>query len=532
MIDAKALEAQLEEVPIGESAGEAAGEPTDRLDERRAFSEWPEPVNVLAELSASSFTASDLTPELSAYPLLYSEQTGIDPTITLLAAVVAAAAAIPDQIQLCGASRSNWFAQPRLWGLVVGAPGSGKTPGQREMLAPLWRLHKELDDAWRAEVAGLPEDEPKTPPRPRVIVADATLEALSEVLVDNQRGVIVASDEFDSWIGAMDQYRSGGIGRDRGEWLRLYDGGPHSIERIKRGTLFVPNWGVSILTATTPAAMRRLSRNLPEDGLIQRFVIGLARRQEIVTDEPPRGEIEARRERYAETLRRLYVLQPRAHGGVVQLSLAAAERFRSWRSENMALQEALGSLDSALEAHIAKYPTLALRLALIFHCAQVVNEPEPVARDPAAFPVALEALETALRFLRRASQHALALYVGRRGGSEGYELARSIARFILARSPQDNAKGLQRRDLIRLVAAFKSADEGIQAVALRFLADLGWIAETDDGYQKAQPTRFAVNPRLQERFATLAEQERQRRAIARERIAESAAERRANAANR
>lgn len=492
--------------------------------------EWPDPVNVFAELTAPPYAETDAPEELSAYAFLYAEQTGIDAGISLVAAVVAAAAAIPDQVQVCASSGSNWFAQARLWALTIAAPGAGKSPAQREMLGPLWKLHSEMDALWRAEVKALeaeqgaqkgPHKETVKPPHPRIIVGDATLEALSEVLAENERGVLVATDEFDAWLGAMDQYRSGGAGRDRGEWLRLFDGGPHSIERVKRGSVFVPNWGVSILTATTPAAMRRMSRNLPEDGLLQRFLIVLAQRQKIVTDAPMRGEIKAECERYGELLRRLFSLRLEAHNGVVMLSPEAAERFAAWRAENLGLQEALGSLDSALEAHVAKYPTLALRLALTFHCARIALAPNAMDRDPATRPLSIESLETALRFLRRESQHALALYLGRKGGSQVYELARQISRFIVARTATENESGLQRRDLLRRVSAFRDADEGAQGAALRLLIDLGWLRESKEGYHKAQPTRFSVNPRIAEKFAALAEKERQHRAIARERISEA-----------
>ena len=493
--------------------------------------DWPDPVNIFAELSAPPFIPTDAPPELAAYPFLYAEQTGIDASIALMAAVVAAAAAIPDQIQICGASSSNWFGQPRLWALTIAAPGAGKSPAQREMLAPLWKIHSELDTHWRDEVKALEAEQPQgkgppkeieKPPRPRVIIGDATLEALSEVLAENERGVLIATDEFDAWLGAMDQYRSGGAGRDRGEWLRLFDGGPHSIERVKRGTVFVPNWGVSILTATTPAAMRRLSRNLPEDGLIQRFLIVLARRQKIITNAPVRAEIKEECAQYEELVRRLHRMFPERHNGIVMFAPEAAARFDIWRAENVLLQEALGSIDSALEAHIAKYPTFALRLALTFHCARVAAVQNAMERDPAAYPVSLETLETALRFLRRESQHALALYLGRKGGSDGYELARNIARYVLARGPQENAQGVRRRDLIQRVTHFRAADEGTQSIALRLLEDLAWLRRTEGVYQKAQPTAYEVNPGLALKFASLSEREREHRRLARERIAEAA----------
>lgn len=491
---------------------------------------WPIPVNIFAELAASPYEASDVPPELSDYPAAYSAQTGIDLSITLVSAVVSAAAAIDDAIQVCADSSSNWFAQPRLWAVAIGAPGSGKTPGQREMLAPLRALHSELHHAWRAAVKALADDEPK-PAQPRVVVNDTTLEALSDVLVDNPRGILVATDEFDAWLGSLDQYRSGGIGRDRGEWLRLFDGGPHSVERVKRGSLYVPNWAASLISATTPATMRRLSRHLPEDGLIQRFLIVLARRQELATTPPDRAEIEVHRARYVDSIRRLWDLTPRAHNGVVPLSFDTRQLFDSWRGENLRLQEAVSSLDPALEGHLAKYPTLALRLALVFHCAYVANFPDARARDPAAFPISAETMAQALRFLKRAGKHAFALYLGRKGGSDAYEIARAVARFLLSRQSEENAKGLARRDLLRRVHVFRDAEDGTQRTAMNLLVDLGWVREAEGGYLKAAPTRYAVNPRAAELFAVMADRERERRALVRERIAESSAERREDGRN-
>lgn len=488
---------------------------------------WPEPVNLFAELSAAPYHASEVPVELGEYPRLYAAQTGIDVSIMLGAAVTCAAAAIPDQIQLCADSNSSWFAQPRLWMLNIAPPGAGKSPGQRSMIEPLWKLHGERDEQWRADTKEMNDDEAR-PPRPRVVIGDATLEALSEVLADNPNGVLVATDEFDAWLGALDQYRSGGgAGRDRGEWLRLFDGGPHSIERVRRGTVLVKNWGVSILTATTPAAMRRLARQLPEDGLIQRFLIVLAQRQQLSIEPTRAGEIEAAKTRYAETIRRLHALKPGSHNGVVQLSFEARRRFAEWRAENLGLQETFGAVAPALEGHIAKYPTLALRLAHTFHAARIVNLQSPEARHPEAYPVPLETMELALAFLKRAGKHAFAFYLGQTA-SEPYELARSLARLVLSRRPDENAAGLQRREMIRRVVAFRDAAEHAQGAALQVLEDLGWVRQQEGGYRKAHATRFAVNPMVHERFAKLATHERERRTILRERIAESVDERRAD----
>jgi hypothetical protein len=311
--------------------------------------------------------------------------------------------------------------------------------------------------------------------------------------------------------------------RDRGVWLRLFDGGPYAIERVNRGSVYVPNWGASIITATTPAALKKLAKHLPEDGLIQRFLTFIASDRE-AGDDSITG-IEAARAQYAETVRRLFALRPVAHGGVVPLSLAALERFAAWNKDITKLLRAARDYAPALAGHFAKYPTFCLRLALTFHCARIVHFSDKRLIDPAAFPVPVETLDMAVRFLRRAQQHAIALYLSR-SGSEAYTLAQEIARFVLARGSDDDG-GLQRRDLLRYVHSFKTAEDWTQDAALTVLMDAGWLRPDDTtGYSKPHATRFKINPHLAARFARIAQKVREHRAAMRAAINEAAEDRR------
>ncbi len=484
---------------------------------------WSDPVNLLSELAAPPFTGNELPAVIAAYPSLYATRTGIDPSLCLASAATVCAAALADQFQLAADHATHWYAQPRLWCLGVAPSGSGKSPAVREMQRPLIEIDGELRRQYEEALQGLGKDDPK-PPRECAIVAETTIEALSEVLKNNHRGVLVANDEFESWLGGMDAYtRKGGASRDRGEWLRTFDGGPNTVERVQRGSVHIPNWGVSILTSTTPAAMTKLTKHLPEDGLLQRFIPIIGRRQEIRSAARDPGEpVTAAYEAYRTTVRRLYAARPRAHRGIVSLSQPAADRFQTWRTENLIAQEALGSVDSALESHVSKYPTLLLRLALSFHAAQVVNHVHEEARDPASWPVPIETLETAIRFLRRASQHALTLYLSREGASDAYSLAKEVAKAILAHSPERIAK----RDLAPKVRAFRAAHHAEQDSALRILVDLSWIRPMESTYMKQAPTSFVVNPRLKSKYAAAAERERMRRAAVREMLADSINDRR------
>jgi Protein of unknown function (DUF3987)/Bifunctional DNA primase/polymerase, N-terminal/Primase C terminal 1 (PriCT-1) len=479
---------------------------------------WPDPVNILQELSAPAFSGDELPSVLAEYPTAYARATGFDPGITLSAALAVAAAALSDGFQIVGDSQSKWFQQSRLWVLDIARPGAGKTPAQKAMLAPLWDIHTVSDSQWREAVKALSEDEPK-PPRPRVILVDTTVEALSEALRENPRGLLIANDEFEGWLGGLDAYRRGAVSRDRGEWLRAFDGGPHTVERIQRGSVFVENWGVSILTATTPAVLAKLSRSLPEDGLLQRFIPIIGRSK--LEAQPVEG-LEQMRIRYIEIIRRLFHAQPRAHNGCVPLSFEAQAFLKAWLRQNQITQEASGTLEPALEAHFAKYPTFLLRITLAFHAANIVNLASEGARDPAAWPVPLSTIENAARFLKRASQHAVLLYWNRNGGSEAYELGQDIARAILAHGWTTVA----RRDLIQTVRAFRKATPELQDATLRLFVDIGWLRYAEGGYTKAVPARYVVNPLLPAKFAEVAERERERRAVIRDLIKQGVQDRR------
>lgn len=507
---AKAREDRAREVPKGQGSGQNK---VSGWAEDQQLAPWPDPVNILGEMSAPEFTGDELPAVLSEFALAFARSTGFDPSLTLSAAVSVAAAALSDRFQIVGDSRSEWFQQARLWILAIARPGAGKTPAQKTMLAPLWAIQQELTADHEEAVASLGEGE-KPPPIPRVIVGDATIEALSERLRGNPRGLLVANDEFESWLGSHDTYRAGGVSRDRGEWLRLFDGGPHTIERIQRGSVFVPNWGASILTATTPAALAKLTRSLPEDGLLQRFIPVMARRQ----CEPTSAEnLNEARIRYVETIRRLFGASPRAHNGCVSLSIDAQGFLETWKRQNQLAQEAFGAMEPALESHLSKYPSFLLRLALTFHAANIVNQEHELARDPAAFPVPLATIQTAARFLKRASLHAVALYLDRKSGNDVYELARDVARAILARAWNSVA----RRDLIQGVRAFRKAPDDLQDSVLRLFVDLGWLRYAEGGYLKATPARYDVNPGLAAKFAEVTQRERDRRAVIREVIAQT-----------
>ena len=74
---------------------------------------------------------------------------------------------------------------------------------------------------------------PRRRSSPRYLVEDTTIEALSDVLRDDEkstmqcpaRKVLVRQDEMSEFFANLDRYSGGKGSGDRGAYLRLYNGG-------------------------------------------------------------------------------------------------------------------------------------------------------------------------------------------------------------------------------------------------------------------------------------------------------------------
>jgi hypothetical protein len=493
-----------------------------------------EALNIFEARRPPGFDGSEFPIELAQYPLLESQRTGFDATILLLSTLGVAAAAIPDQIQITTYYGSNWFQQPRLFTLLLGVSGASKSPAYKIPLKALVDIQTAATRQWQRELAALPKDTPaeEKPTRPVIVINDTTVEALAKALADNERGVLITTDEFSAFFGSMDAYKSGGAGgKDRAEYLRLYDGGFNSILRAKDGgSVTVPNWGASILSCTTPAALGKIAKHLYDDGFMQRFNVFYVQSRRIVhaseISSDRRQATETAAIAYARLLQALFGLTVDAHNGVCTLSPEALLLFDRWRSSNKLDQDAYEGMHPGLASHYGKGPNFLLRVALVFHCVDTIAH-STSGLDPAKRPVSVDTLALAIAWLEKAFKHSAAFYLGDLAASPVLELAQRIARYVLAQGPQ---KLLARRNLTRDIPAFRKAEDGpagSREAALRSLEEAGWlIPDLEAGYLKRHATQWAINPTVWQKFDDIARAERERVASAKERMADDFEERR------
>lgn len=209
---------------------------------------------------------------------------------------------------ICGAGvnvrvTGNWTEPLVLWLALVGSPSSGKSPALASVRQILGDIEHELrghDPERRAEheaqleTARLATEEWQVrckqaakagdplPRRPlvvepdaqfvpsQIVVADATMEALADVVHGNPRGVVLWRDELTAWLANLGRYASGGS--DRAHWLEAWSASGVTVNRRSRKLpMHLHKFPVSVIGSIQPDRLAELFEG-SDDGMAARFL--------------------------------------------------------------------------------------------------------------------------------------------------------------------------------------------------------------------------------------------------------------------
>ncbi len=466
---------------------------------------------------------------IAAYVADEAEVMGCDPGMLALYCTAICAGAVTDEIQLqVKAASDRWQEPSRVWMMVVGDSGlTMKSPAMEAAISHAWKIEREMringaqalkDHAVevqifevqkadyvkkraKGDVAQMPVD-PEPPTSERLIIGNATLEAISDVLLQQgERGALVVADELLGFIvGGMNQYK-GGKGSDRTDTLELFNGGPRAIDRKGRAVL-IKNWGASVMGGTQPEAIARVGQNLEADGLLQRFTIYLPH---YAHEGPDRACDAAARRRYHEVLDRMIKLCARPDMAPVRFSPEASvivDEARAW-----IFQTARESwLPAGLRSHLAKWPAMFARFCLTYAAIEAADEREPCI--PAAISDHIAA--QVWRMMRGTLwDHARHFYlVTLAAGTNDNIALRQIAGLILA----EGMKTISTRTMTQRSGIFRAAKEPQRRAIVASLCELGWLnPASGKSMVTGIPTQYRVNDAVHERFGVIAERERKER---------------------
>jgi hypothetical protein len=258
----------------------------------------------------------------------------------------------------------SWWENPRLWTLLVGDPSTKKTPEINAATRPLeehqdriFQQYQERLREWEADEEASKANKPKPPPR--YVVFDTTPEKLGDMLARSPKGLLVKRDEFSGWIGAMERYANArGPGADRGFWLKAFDGGAYSVDRISRGETWIENLSVSLIGGIQPERLAQL-RGLTSDGLLQRFLPVMLGPSRLALDRASDEEA------YGNLVRKLIFARPER----LIISDAGLGAMQALREELHEFEAAAAGASNGFQSFIGKLPGYAGRIALILHMA-------------------------------------------------------------------------------------------------------------------------------------------------------------------
>jgi hypothetical protein len=493
--------ARIEEAKV-EQARIRAGAP---ISIRDAGFEFRTPRDVLRRVIPPRYNFDDVPPSIGEFAFHCSQATGFDPSGVIVAAVTAAASVIDDGFKLMVRPESKWTVSARQWSFLCGGPSAGKSPSIRAATDHLKLMHGVLHAHWRMENDGKRRDE-KTP-APALYTSDTTIAALSERLQSNPRGLLMLTEEFASWIGGIDAADKGEASKNRGDWLQLRDGGPHQIDRVERGSVYVPNWGVSVLAACTPDGLAKQMKYMPEDGLIQRFIPCILASPNL----DPAGDARQALTTWGGWLEWAFNHTTCPHEREpLSFSPGARLLFDAEVRELRQLVVATEEFSPAYAAHLGKHPGMLAETALVFHVFSGSTEQQ----------VGEEAVRYAMRYMRTARRHAHTLYSSILSSAPAFELARALARSIVASEQPIATVG---RDwMTQHCQGFKKADDRQRREAVQILEDADWLsAQTQARQYGSWPRAYAVHPQVFKLFAREGEQWRARRAAVRDAIGDS-----------
>lgn len=492
--------ARIEEAKA-EQARIKAGAPVASRD---ADFESRKPRDVLRRVVPLPYAFDDVPPSIGEFAFHHSQATGFDPSGVIVAAVTAAASVIDDRLKLIVRPESNWIVSARQWSFLCGGPSAGKSPAIRAASDHIKKMHGIEQARWRMDNNGKRREE-KTP-APALYTSDTTIAALSERLQANERGLLMLTEEFASWIGGIDAADKGEAAKNRGDWLQLRDGGPHQIDRVERGSVYVPNWGVSVLAACTPDGLAKQMKYMPEDGLIQRFIPCILASPNL----DAAGDARQALATWGNRLEWVFGATTCTYERHMHLSPGARVLFDAEARELRQLVVATEEFSPAYAAHLGKHPGMLAETALVFH----------VFSGATGEQVGEEAVHYAMRYMRKARRHAHTLYSSILSSAPAFELARALARSIVA--SEEPIATVGRDWMTQHCQGFKKADDRQRREAVQILEDADWLsAQTQSRQYGSWPRGYSVHPQVFQLFAREGEQWRARRAAVRDAIGDS-----------
>ena len=213
------------------------------------------------------------------------------------------------------------------------------------------------------------------PPPKRLIVSDATIEAIGLRLKENPLGLLLYADELDVLLGNMGRY---GKGKDLPYYITIHNGSTLTIDRKTNGGLFhVPRPSLATCGGIQPQILRQRLIENPDyfhSGFLARFLIAMPPIEAIKLNSRELTDAEAGSyERFITDIlsaRENMLVEGKVKPQVFPISAGAWNVLLDYQHRHADLSIYETDRHAAI---VGKFLTNAARIALILHVAQLTE---------------------------------------------------------------------------------------------------------------------------------------------------------------
>ena len=201
----------------------------------------PKPGSVIEASDERQEFPVDLFPgEVRSFVLAVSASHDVDLSFSALPALAVAGSSMGNawRLQL----KEGYLVPPTLWVALVGHSSANKSGPLKDVMEPLY-----------TRIAPDSVLDPMLNPQGRLVVDNATLEAVIGLLQTSRRGLINFRDELRSWTASFDAHKKGGGGGDEAAWLQFWNAGRYLLDRkTNNEQVEIPSASVAILGGIQP----------------------------------------------------------------------------------------------------------------------------------------------------------------------------------------------------------------------------------------------------------------------------------------
>jgi hypothetical protein len=265
--------------------------------------------------------------------------------------------------------KEGYEASLIFWFVCVGSPGTTKSHPVKKVLEPIDEINYSRFQVYEKEYTNweaLDPDEKRKHPQPmfeQLVINDATVEAVAQVLNFAPNGVLYYKDEIVGFFKSMNQYRKGA---DEEFWLSSFDNGSRQINRKTQKTIYLRKIFVNIIGTIQDAILNTLTKDFKENGFLDRFLFTKSINRVLpISDEDLDHSFITWWTDYIKFVNRVFVNFSKDEPLIVKMTAEGWEAFKETDAQfvKMVTSE---DIDEGVKNSLSKVRTYLPRFALLF----------------------------------------------------------------------------------------------------------------------------------------------------------------------